>query len=301
MLAKLQFLKRMSYLMLTAMVVGLTLPGQVRGVEPLRIGSIGWTDAEVTVEIARRLLQEHLNQPVAVVEFYSLALQYEALAKGDIDVMLAAWIPLHQMFIDKISKKVETLGVLYDGARVGWIVPGHVPEEKLASIEQLRNPEVYDRLQGQIVGVEPRSGIMYLSEKTLEIYDLEGYELVPNEEGEMIATLNEAMENKEWLVVVGWSPHWMFVYRDLRYLKDPKKTLGGRQTVYTLGRKGLRQDYPMVERFFRNFRISLRAMEDIMLLATEVPVEEAVDSYLKDHPKLVQQWVEFLLPPRTAD
>lgn len=276
-----------------------SIPSQVRALEAIRIGWIGWADTEVTIEIAKHLLERHLNQPVKLVDYYSIGLQYKDLAKGDIDLMLAAWIPLHQMFIDKIARKIEDLGVLYDHARIGWIVPGYVPENKLQSIEDLRNPEVYEKLQGEIHGIEPDSGLMYLSERALRTYGLDGYELIPADEGDMIADLNEALENNDWIVVTGWSPHWMFAYWDLRYLEDPKKVLDGEQSVHALGRQGFRRDFPDVARFLRNFKIPLGTLEEIMLMTTEVPVEEAVNAYLKNRPEFVEQRIEFLMPTRT--
>ncbi len=42
---------------------------------------------------------------------------------------------------------------------------------------------------------------------------------------EMFYISAEAIRKKQWIVVTGWSPHWMFGRWNLHYLDDPKTTL----------------------------------------------------------------------------
>ena len=50
----------------------------------------------------------------------------------------------------------------------------------------------------------------------------------------MTAALRRAARRDEWIVVTGWSPHWMFAKWKLRYLEDPKGVLGGLERVHAL-------------------------------------------------------------------
>jgi glycine betaine/proline transport system substrate-binding protein len=38
----------------------------------------------------------------------------------------------------------------------------------------------------------------------------------------MVASLEKAIRDKEWIVVTGWKPHFKWAQHDLKYLKDPK-------------------------------------------------------------------------------
>jgi ABC-type proline/glycine betaine transport system substrate-binding protein len=38
----------------------------------------------------------------------------------------------------------------------------------------------------------------------------------------MVASLDKAIRDKEWIVVTGWKPHFKWSQNDLKYLKDPK-------------------------------------------------------------------------------
>lgn len=76
--------------------------------------------------------------------------------------------------------------------------------------------------QGKIVGIEPGAGIMSATEKAVEEYGLD-YQLQDSSSAAMAASLQKAINNKEWIVVTGWTPHWKFAKWDLKYLDDPKK------------------------------------------------------------------------------
>ena len=155
-----------------------------------------------------------------------IAPQYQGLATGSIDIMLMSWQPgTHEDYIKKVGTKVVNLGLLYTHARLGWVVPGYIPESDLKSIEDLKKPEVREKLDGTITGIDPGAGLTRLSEKAIEDYGLD-YALQVSSGAGMTAALERAVRRKEWIVVTGWSPHWMFGAYDLRYLDDPKGVLG---------------------------------------------------------------------------
>lgn len=108
----------------------------------------------------------------------------------------------------------------------------------------------------------------------------------------MTAALGRAIDRKEWIVVTAWSPHWMFAEWDLRYLKDPKRALGGQERVHALVRKGFYQDFPSeVTEMLTRMYLPLAELEQAMLEATRSSVREAVDSYLREHPARVAYWI----------
>jgi glycine betaine/proline transport system substrate-binding protein len=263
---------------------------------PLRIGWTAWSDAEAVTRLAARLLESRLDQPVEMV-LLDIGIQYQGLAKGDIDAMLMAWLPLtHKPYMDKVGDQVVNLGPLYTRARLGWVVPDYIPEDQLNSIEDLRDRKVMRKLGNQIHGIDPGAGLMQASEKAIEDYGLDRYRLISSSGAGMTAALTRAIKRQNWIVVTGWSPHWMFARWKLRYLEDPQGSLGGRERIHALVRKGFYQDFPVqVTEFLSRMFIPMQELEQLMAEATESTYENAVNRYIEQHPDRVNYWVTGLV------
>ncbi len=261
---------------------------------PIKIGWTAWSDAEAITNIAQQLLQEKMGYEVKLI-MADIGLQYQGLVKGDLDVMLMAWLPItHQNYWKKVAGKVVNLGPIYTHAKLGWVVPDYIPKSELESMEDLMKPDVADKLKNRITGIDPGSGLMQASEKAMEEYGLTDarYKLTPSSGAGMTVALARAIRKKDWIVVTGWSPHWKFARWDLRYLEDPKGVLGGRERIHALVRKGFYQDYPYeVFEFFTRLFIPLEQLEEVMLKATDSSYEEAAAEYIKNHPARVNYWI----------
>jgi glycine betaine/proline transport system substrate-binding protein len=258
----------------------------------LRIGWTAWADAEWITHLAARILEERLGQPVELV-MADIGLQYQGLSTGHLDAMLMAWLPVtHEDYYDKVAGEVIDLGPLYTRARLGWVVPAYVPSERLASIEDLRDPEVRERLEGRIQGIDPGSGLMRASRQALRAYDLRGWQLVPASAAAMTAGLDRAVRRDEWIVLTAWSPHWIFARYDLRYLDDPRGALGRQERVHGLARAGFDRDFPpRVMGFFSRLFVPIEEVEKALLVASERSVDAAVDDFLERQADRVDYWV----------
>lgn len=278
---------------LTAFLLILTLgTAQATEKQPLRIGWTAWSDAEAVTKLAENILETRLDQPVELV-LLDIGIQYQGLANGDIDAMLMSWLPLtHKPYMDKVGDQVVNLGPLYTRARLGWAVPNFVPKEQLTSIEDLKVRKVMRKLGKQIYGIDPGAGLMQASEKALKDYGLDRYRLISSSGAGMTAALARAIKREQWIVVTAWSPHWMFARWDLRYLKDPKGSFGGRERIHALVRKNFYQDFPVeVSEFLSRMFIPLEELEAIMARANDSSYEEAVAEYIKNYPAKVDYWV----------
>lgn len=267
------------------------------GAGPIRIGWTAWTDAEVMTHLAERILEDRMGYEVELV-MADIGIQYQGVATGDLDVMLMAWLPVtHQNYWDRVSGAVVDLGPLYTGARLGWVVPAYVPEEELGSLADLRKASVKRRLGHKIQGIDPGSGLMQASEAALDVYGIEGVEIVSSSGAAMTAALGRAIRRDRWIVVTAWNPHWMFARWDLRYLDDPEGVFGGKERVHALVRQDFYQDYPAeVTGFLARMYVPLDELEAALLEATRSSVDRAVDRYLESHPDRVDYWVTGELP-----
>lgn len=277
-------------LVVTLLLVLLTAPA-ARAEDPVRLGWTDWADGVFVTELAARLIEDRLEQPVELVRA-GITEQYQGLVSGRIDAMLMSWQPrTHRPYLERIGARVEDLGVLYDGARLGWAVPAYVPRDRVRALADLRESTVRERLGARIVGIDPDSGLMRLSRVALGKYALEGYRLENGSGPAMAAALDEAVAAGEWIVVTAWSPHWIFAAHELRYLDDPQGALGGREQVHALARQGLYAERPRVAGLLARMWLPLAELDTALLDAERSSVREAVDRYIEAHPERIDYWL----------
>lgn len=278
-------------LVLAIATVLASLAGHAADRPAIRIGWTAWADGVFVTHLAERLIETRLDRRVELVRA-PIARQYRDIASGRIDVMLMSWQPrTHAPYVARVGSRVEDLGVLYDSARLGWAVPAYVPAERVASIADLARPDVRERMGARVVGIDPGAGLMRLSRRALSRYGLDGYTLEPGSGPAMTEALRDAVEQDQWIVVTGWSPHWIFAAYDLRYLGDPERVLGGSEQVHALARQGFYRDHPEVAGLIGRMWLPLDELEAALLTAENDSSEAAVTAYIEDHPKRIEYWV----------
>lgn len=257
----------------------------------IKIGYVSWVEDVFEVKLAKKLIEDNYGCK-AELQLSSVGVEYKALAGGSIDFMFEAWFPdNHRAYWDKVSTDVWDLGPLFVGAMNGWVVPDYIPESELGSIEDLHKKSVREKLDGKIHGIDPGAGIMKLSKKTMKAYDLDDYKLISSSGPAMTASLKRAIDKKEWVVVTLWTPHWAFGRWDLRFLKDPKKSMGKPQHSDKLVRKNFYRDYPQVTGMLSRLQIPLDMLQDALDGAKLGSYDEAVDKFIKDHPAMIHYWI----------
>jgi len=143
----------------------------------------------------------------------------------------------------------------------------------------------------QVIGIEPGAGIMTQARNAIKDYGLDDWKLVEGSSAAMVAELKKAYEQKEPIIITGWSPHWMFSSFDLKYLDDPNQTFGGAEDINTIARKGLEQDAPGAYKILDQFAWETSDMEEVMVQIEEgASAEEAAEKWIVDHPDQVAKW-----------
>jgi len=284
--------KTLATLGLAATLIGGSVTATMaQDAKPVKIGWSAWSDAEFVTKLAAKLIKDELGTEVELVQS-DVAPLYQGVSRGDLDAMMMAWLPqTHADYYDKVKDKVETLGTVYDGAKLGWVVPAYIPESEIASIEDLKKPEVQKKLSGIVQGIDPGAGLTRLSEKAVKDYGLDDYKLQISSEAGMLTSVDRAMRSEKWFVATSWSPHWMFGKYKLRYLTDPKKSLGEAEHVDVLARKDFKTENPKVAGFLSRMKLPIADLEAGMFTAQETSYDEAVAKYIKDHPDQVKAWV----------
>lgn len=249
------------------------------------IGYVLW-DSEIASTNVLKQVFEKAGYDVELVAVDAGPL-YQALADGDVDCSVSAWLPgTHSNYWDTYGDDIVLVGKSMEGTRIGLVVPTYVT---IDSIEEMN--DVADKFDGKITGIEPGAGIMQKTEQAIEDYGLD-YTLVSSSSAGMAAELAKAYKDEEWIVVTGWTPHWKFARYDLKYLEDPKGIYGGEEYIGTLARQGLEEDKPGVYAILENFAWTADDMSSVMLeIEGGADEEEAAAAWVEANSDTVNSWI----------
>lgn len=273
-------------LFIMALSLTMLAPAAMAEGKKVKLAYVEWACATASTNLVKAAIEEHLKDKVEVIPV-SAAAMWQAVASGDVDAMVTAWLPVtHGQYLDKVKDKVEDLGPIMGGAKIGLVVPKYVT---IDSIDQLEANA--DKFKGKIIGIDPGAGIMSKTEQVLKDYDLKDFKLVEGSDATMCAALADAYKHKEWVAITGWTPHWMFGRFDLKYLKDPKNVFGAEETINCIARKGLQKDMPKVYAFLKNYKLPMADLQKVMAMNQEndKPLENA-KKFIADNPDLVKTW-----------
>lgn len=215
------------------------------------------------------------------------AIMYESIATGQSDAMTAAWLPTtHGTTYAEYEDRLDNLGPNLEGAEAGLAVPDYM---EVDSIEDLK-----DEADQTIMSIEPGAGVTAQTEEATELYDnLHGWKLESPSTGAMLASVESAVQNQEEIIVSAWTPHWMFDEYGLKMLEDPKLAYGETENIYTLARKGLKEDHPKAYQIIDNFYWDIEDMDSVTY-AMEAGVDDrtAAQQWIDENPEKVDSWLE---------
>jgi glycine betaine/proline transport system substrate-binding protein len=150
---------------------------------------------------------------------------------------------------------------------------------------------VKEQFKGKIIGIDPGAGLMKATDAAVEQYGLD-YEVVEGSDATMAAALKQAIDNQEWVVVTGWTPHWKFARWDLKFLEDPKEIYGEAETINTIVRQGLKADMPEVYTVCDRFKWDSQEIGSAMAMAEEIGDDkEAARKWVQENQELVNRWL----------
>jgi len=260
------------------------------GRKTLKIVYVDWDCAIASSNLAKAVLEDKLGYRVELVPVNHPTL-WNRIAGGEADAMVTAWLPdTHADMYAKVKNQVEILGKLVGGARLGLAVPDYVP---IRSIDELDVNA--DKFAGRIVGIDRDAGLMRLTTKALKKYEISHLQLAAGSSASMTSSLAEAIRKQEWIVVTAWSPHWMFSRWPMHYLDDPLGSLGNEESIFKVGRIGLKKDYPDAWAFLSNFHYDdasqLQRLMDWNQQRGTDPVQNA-RRFMRENPQLVDSWLK---------
>lgn len=264
-----------------------------------RLVTLGYVDLsfyEVTAKVVQSVL-ERLGYNV-VLKTGSHAEIYPLLGKGEIDLFVAAWLPnAHAPYWDKYKDEAVLVTKLFEDARLFWAVPDYVPATDLGSVADLNKPAVAARMQKQILGTKPDSGLMTGSQKVMQAYALadSGYELVSGNSAERLSNLEENISAKRWFVMPLSQPNYLNRVAKMRALAEPRQLLGGADSAYLAAHKDFQARIDKrIWRVLQRMSLSVKAVTemDYLVNVNKLTPDYAARNWMAAHPDTVNYWVQ---------
>lgn len=260
--------------------------GDLGNNKKISIAYANWSEGIAMSHLAKVILEEQgydvrmLNADLAPI--------FASLSRKKADVFMDVWMPvtMHD-YMEQYGDKLEVIGDIYDNARIGLVVPEYVT---VRSIEELNGCK--DRFAGKIIGIDAGAGIMKTTEKALDEYGLE-YKLQTASAPAMTTSLGKAIQKQEWIVVTGWTPHWIFGRYKLKVLDDPKRVYGKAESIHTVAWKGFSEKAPFAAGLLRNIRLTDRQISSLMTAVEQTQKTEtyAARQWIKENRELVNSWI----------
>lgn len=234
----------------------------------------GWDEAVAVSNLWAVHLEEQ-GYDVTLMDA-DIGILFEALAGGDVDVMLDAWLPItHAEYWENYSDQIEDLGYWYDDAALTIAVNSDSP---ITSLDELaENADVFNN---EIIGIDPGAGLTGITQdEVIPTYGLEDMDFVISSTAAMLATLDGAQTAGEDIVVTLWTPHWAYGAYDIRNLEDPEGTLGDAEYIHNVARLGFTEDFPWLAERLTDFVMSDEDLSDLEnLMLNENPDRDYMES-----------------------
>lgn len=256
----------------------------------------GWTDIAATNALSGVVLNALGYQQK--VQNLSVALAFQGLKTGQVDVFLGNWMPAQEPVISKFTAddSIKVLGANLPAARFTLAVPDYVAA---AGVKDFADLQKYaDKFHHKIYGIAPGAPANQNLKKMLDKQDfaLQNWQLVESSESGMLAQVTRAVERKEWIVFLGWEPHAMNTRFKLAYLSGGDAYFGphyGSATVNTVTRKDFATDCPNLNRFFSQLKFDVGTENAVItrVLDNKEEVQAAAKAELAARPALLESWL----------
>ncbi|MFZ5966943.1 MAG: glycine betaine ABC transporter substrate-binding protein [Bacillota bacterium] len=243
----------------------------------IKIAQTEYDEHVLQVEIFKQVLQKKLGIALEGIKVPSMEL-FRSVADGKADATVAPWIPAEEASLKKYAKDLDDLGGNLYGCKRGLVVPNYVTIDRIEDMDKAAS-----NFGNKIYSVQRATSMGLLLPKIIEKYGL-GFTVEYGDEKTMLDVLERKIKNKEWVVITGWQPHWMFGAHDLKFLKDSKEIFGKDQYCATLARKNLKQDMPAFYQMLKDFKLDINGINiGLNHIYQGMTVQDAAKEYIRKY------------------
>jgi glycine betaine/proline transport system substrate-binding protein len=270
------------------------LSGVAVAKEKIRFGYVNWPGVTVKTHVANEILQ-YLGYETDM-KMLSVPVVFKGLVTKDLDLFMGAWLPTMMSIVEKYFNNgtIVSVAVNLDETIYTLAVPKYAWDAGVKSHADLN--KFADRFDSKIIGIEPGNdgNKLVLDMIKNNTYHLRKWELVEGSAEAMMIAVGSAFKQKQWVVWLGWSPHWMNMAYGIKYLKDPEHVWGSEpEIVRTVARAGLDKDNPNVYRLFSQFHVTPEIQNNwINQYSREKrKPEQVAKEWIRNNLGIVDQWV----------
>ncbi|HKJ84959.1 MAG TPA: glycine betaine ABC transporter substrate-binding protein, partial [Spirochaetia bacterium] len=193
-------------IVLVALVATTTLfaEGGQEAPQEVKLTYVNWEEGVAWTHFLATVLEDEMGYE-ATLTAADVGPAFSSVAAGDQDFFMEAWLPgLHTVYTE--GTDLVEVGRIYEDGVTGLIVPQYMYDDGVTTVSDLADPEVVERLDGQITGIDAGAGMMIkMEEELIPEYNLAeaGLELLPSSGPAMMAALEGAIANEEYIVGMG--------------------------------------------------------------------------------------------------
>lgn len=253
-----------------------------------------WPGVQVETEVVSQIFQAMGYQ----IEQISAAPAFgiKTVSTGDVDAVLAVWIPSEKSTLDAVMKEgnVVIAGTELRDALYGVVVPDYVWKAGVHSLADLHKyPDKFGKV---IYGIDAGSDGNLIMKRAVKnnTYDLQGWQVLPSSTSAMLAQAERRINQHKWVAFLGWKPHWMNIAYNIKYLKDPKKIWGGTYVIRTIANKQFLKENPDAKRFLKQFVVTSKTQSGWIYQFSFKKVDKAkvAKDWITQNKDVVDRWLE---------
>ncbi|AHC16765.1 glycine betaine ABC transporter substrate-binding protein [Salinispira pacifica] len=292
----------MRKLIVTLLIMAVIIPaaafaeGAQEGAEAKEVNLVyaNWEEGVAWTHFLATVLEDEFGYEVNLTAA-DVAPAISSVAAGDQDYFMEGWLPtLHSVYTE--GTDIVRVSKIYDKGITGLIVPKYMADDGVTKVSDLAKPEVVEKLNGEITGIDAGAGMMIkTAEELIPAYGLEeaGLELVASSSPAMMAAIDAAYQEEEYIVGMGWQPHSMFGRYDLVILEQDGEQIFVPDDIFILGRPGVEEDLPVVSAFFDNVYWTNETIGPLMvhIADSELDTLEAAREWKNENPDVWQDWI----------
>jgi len=262
----------------------------------IRFGVPTWTGVTVKSEVAAQIL-EHMGYATKQTTA-SPAVALNTIKSDELDVYLGGWMPTEKEMIDPLveNNEAKVLTTNISDAIMGLAVPTYVWEAGVKTEADLA--EHAGKFDKKIYGIEAGSGFNKNIKEAIDNdrHGLGDWQLISSSTSGMLAQTERAIQKDDWIVFLGWEPHWMNIRFDIKYLKavGEPKIAETTSDVLTVANIKLGERHPDVETFFSQYVVRKDEQSKWVLQhgQQDMPAEEVASQWIAGNLDRVAEFLD---------